>query len=69
MKQFLLFALTGISFFSFISVTQATSPIESSSQEVIETDDYTTEIIYLEQLHAMQLKLKKLKETIAEYIK
>ena len=66
MKQFLLFALTGISFFSFISVTQATGPIETSSQEVIETDDYTTEIIYLEQLHAMQLKLKKLKEKYKE---
>ncbi len=66
MKHFLLFALTGISFFSFISLTQANAPVENESQAVIETDDYTTEIIYLEQLHAMQLKLKKLKEKYKE---
>lgn len=69
MKPFLFLALSGISFFSFISFTHATAPVEIASQETeeaIESDDYTREIIYLEQLHAMQIKVRNLKKRYQE---
>ena len=46
MKPFLFLALSGISFFSFISFTHATAPVEIASQE----NGGTTVLLYFRTL-------------------
>ena len=61
MKHFLFLTVASISFFSFNCYATAPSVEQTTSEQ--ETTDYTAEIMYLEQVHALQTKLKSLKDT------